>query len=131
LAKSFIGTTRHNPKLHRAPDNIESTWNMEALQASLRQIRNQQLPALIRAYTPENRVPVALGLRLGTGFGKTHVLTEAANLLGITTSVYINYNHQQDLVIDLQEIRKATLLQVILACHVCALCTSDILMFGK
>ena len=121
-AAKFIGTIPHNSKLHRFPDDINHTWNKEGTAASLRQIRNDVLPVNILKFSPTNRIPVAIGLRLGSGFGKTHILSEAAELLGISSSVYITYNHSQDLSKDTEQITatKATLIRLILACSGCS-----------
>lgn len=119
-ARKFIGTIPHNSKLHRFPDTIQNTWNREVTANSLKEIRNHVLPRNISKYSPTNRESVAIGLRLGSGFGKTHVLTEAAELLGISSSVYITYNHSQDLTTDTQAAAKATLIRLILASHGCS-----------
>lgn len=121
-AGKFIGTSRHNSKLHRFPDDIQHTWNRKDTADSLKQLRNEVLPENIRAFSPTNRIPLAIGLRLGSGFGKTHILSEAAELLGISSSVYITYNHSQDLTKDTEQTTatKAILIRLILACSGCS-----------
>ncbi|CAB9516425.1 hypothetical protein SEMRO_781_G201680.1 [Seminavis robusta] len=100
-AKRYMRSSPHDPKVHRYPAATEDTWNREAIGLGLRDIRNNKLPSFIAADSPTgtNRVPVpvAIGLGLGTGFGKMHILTEAPGILGVTSSVYITYNHQQQL----------------------------------
>ena len=88
----------------------------------LKNIRNSNLPKSVPAYSKNNRETVAIGLRLGSGFGKTHVLTEAPALLGLpqSSSVYITYSHDQQLGADKKKTKEAALLRLILASHGCS-----------
>jgi hypothetical protein len=54
-------------------------------------------------------------VRLGSGFGKTHILLKAPTLLG-AESVYITYNQDQSLKADEVDPRASILLRVILRC---------------
>eukprot|EP00978_Attheya_sp_CCMP212_P010539 scaffold25570_cov43-Attheya_sp.AAC.1 len=59
--------------------------------------------------------PFVCAIRLGSGFGKTHILVKAPTLLG-AKSVYITYNQDQSLVADKADPRACILLRVILRC---------------
>lgn len=63
-----------------------------------------------------NRYAAFVGsIRLGSGFGKTHVLHEAPKLFK-AGSVYITFNQAQSLAADLANPRKCILLRVLLRC---------------
>ena len=114
-----MGDSPHDPKVYRHPPVSDDTWNKEAMGLGLKNIRNSNLPKSIPAYSKNNRETVAIGLRLGSGFGKTHVLTEAPALLGLpqSSSVYITYSHDQQLGADKKKTKEAALLRLILASH--------------
>lgn len=43
--------------------------------------KRETIRETLKAYLPTDRQKVVIGIRLGSGFGKTHVLTEAPELL--------------------------------------------------
>jgi len=73
---------------------------------------------LTNGYQPSDRQKIAIGLRLGTGCGKTHVLTEAPEWLN-AHGVYVTYNMNQLLSVDGLMPDRAILLRLTLALHGC------------
>jgi hypothetical protein len=91
------------------PQQLTATWAQDKLQAALQAAAD----GLDRSSVNDGAARV-LGLPLGTGAGKTHVLQVAPALLGVDTTVYITYNHGQDLRRDRRNPGSAILLRLLL-----------------
>jgi hypothetical protein len=61
----------------------------------------------------DNRLARVVGIRLGSGCGKSHRLLEAPKILG-AHCVYITYNLDQELDFDLGNVQVAILLRILL-----------------
>lgn len=61
----------------------------------------------------DDRTGRVVGIRLGSGCGKTHLLLEAPRLLS-KQGIYITYTLEQSLRIDVQQPRRAVLLRILL-----------------
>lgn len=86
----------------------------------------QRLESLIS--NPALRDSVVIGLRVGSGFGKTHLLTEAPSLLG-AQGLYVTYNGDQNVECDVALPVKTLLIRLILMARGCSqnLCETFIL----
>lgn len=73
----------------------------------------------VKTYTSSDRQAVVIGLRLGTGFGKTHVLTGFPEWLN-ACGIYVTYNMNQLLTVDRKHPDKVILIRLTLALHGCA-----------
>lgn len=91
------------------PMKVEVTWNYEETGHELR----EKSDALCRL-PHEYRCPQLMGLRLGTGFGKTHVLMDAPEHLDCPVSTYITYNGEQMLDGDREYPLAALLMRILL-----------------
>lgn len=91
------------------------TWNEANMVHEVRKYRDLLSPRLMN-FNPEDRVRVVIGIRLGTGCGKTHALVEAGKCLSSTLPlIYVTYNQNQLLTADKADPRKALLIRLILA----------------
>lgn len=99
LARGHISEETVEPKVYRFPaTQLWETWEKDAMRGQLIAHRDCLRPDLFK-YQREDRTPVVIGVRMGSGYGKTHVLTEAPTLLGIRC-VYVTYNLKQALALD-------------------------------
>ena len=112
LARGF------NPKVYREPHLSMGTWNKEEIQQQLCKKR-ELIEKRLASFKPTDRQKVVLGLRCGSGFGKTHILTEAPELLA-AEGLYVTYNQYQDLSTDKDDPVKALLIRLLLAMCGCA-----------
>ena len=112
LARGF------NPKVYREPHLSMGTWNKEEIQQQLCEKR-ELIEKRLASFKPTDRQKVVLGLRCGSGFGKTHILTEAPELLA-AEGLYVTYNQYQDLSTDKDDPVKALLIRLLLAMCGCA-----------
>ena len=93
---------------------LRDTWNRESTQKDLVKHR-EVIRERLKIYQPNDRAKVVIGVRLGTGYGKTHILTEAPELLGRVKGVYVTYNLGQTLTVDRAMPVKCVFFQMILA----------------
>mmetsp|Transcript_7043 Transcript_7043/g.17346 ORF Transcript_7043/g.17346 Transcript_7043/m.17346 type:complete len:543 (-) Transcript_7043:28-1656(-) len=75
-----------------------------------------KIQPMLREYVPNDRRQVVVGLRLGTGYGKTHVLTRFPEWLS-SHAVYVTYNDNQNLDVDRKNPEIALYIRLILALH--------------
>lgn len=101
LAEPHIDSmVEDDPKSYRVPaKQLSGTWDRDVMRHQLVQ-KKEAIRERMRTYTRNDRQQVVVGLRLGSGFGKTHVLTEAPDLLSATKGIYVTYNLQQNLAVD-------------------------------
>ena len=93
IAASQIGNINENPKVHRWPySETVDTWDRDSMQTELCRKR-ELVHERLKTYKKCDRQNVVIGMRLGSGFGKTHLLTEAPHLLG-AQGLYVSYNNQ-------------------------------------
>jgi len=95
----FRGTGTVDPKSFRKPfHHLGGTWNENTLRREIcayREIARSRM----KDYREGDRNPVVVAVRNGSGFGKTHILTEAPNWLN-AKGIYVTYNQGQDLTVD-------------------------------
>lgn len=102
-----------DPRTYRKPYVPElGTWNEAALTREIRAHRSLARTRLENYYEGDGR-PVVVSLRNGSGFGKTHILTEAPKWL-TAKGIYITYNQGQDLRSDCDYPIQAAILRLIL-----------------
>ena len=112
LARGF------DPKVYREPHLSMGTWNKKEIQQQLCEKR-ELIEKRLASFKPTDRQKIVLGLRCGSGFGKTHILTEAPELLA-AEGLYVTYNQYQDLSTDKDDPVKALLIRLLLAMCGCA-----------
>jgi len=118
VAGSFIGEKPDDPKSYRVPaTSLDGTWNEQAMKDELRKKR-EVIRGRLAKYKKTDRQAVIVGVRLGTGFGKTHVLTGAPEWLN-ALGIYVTYNMIQKLTIDKADPVRSILIRLILALHGC------------
>jgi hypothetical protein len=91
---------------------IDTTWNCDAMRSELIALRDAIRPKL-EGFKEYDRHEVVIGIRLGSGFGKTHAIVQAPEWLS-GQGIYTTYNLKQQLVKDHRHPRKALLLRLIL-----------------
>ena len=118
-AVPFQGDEPDNPKTYCVPSDNErfrsGTWNKEEMKKQLCELREVIQP-MLKAYVPNDRKQVVIGLRLGTGYGKTHVLTRFPEWLS-ARGIYVAYNDNQNLDSDRRAPEKAIYIRLILALY--------------
>ena len=119
LAADYLGTNPENPKSHRWPyyDTL-ATWNWEETQTELCKKR-EEIHERLKSYRRQGRENVVLGMCLGSGFGKTHLLTEAPNLLQ-AQGLYVSFGMNQDLKEDIASPEQALLVRLMLSALGCS-----------
>ena len=119
LAAPQIGTLAENPKVHRWPyHETVDTWNWTEMRNQLCGKRTE-IQERLKTYKRLDRQNVVLGMRLGSGFGKTHLLTEAPRLLQ-AQGLYVSYNMGQDLRRDRESPAQALLVRLMLTACGCS-----------
>lgn len=119
LAAPQIGTIADNPKVYRWPcDSIVPTWNATEMRNQLCEKR-EEIHERLKTYKRHDRQNVVIGMRLGSGFGKTHMLTEAPNLLQ-AKGLYTTYNLEQNLRQDRVSPVQALLVRLMLSAYGCS-----------
>lgn len=119
LAADQIGTIAENPKVHRWPyQETVDTWNWTEMRNQLCGKR-EKIHERLKTYKRNDRQNVVLGMRLGSGFGKTHLLTEAPSLLGVQ-GLYVSYNMNQDVRNDIESPAQALLVRLMLSACGCS-----------
>jgi len=117
-AQPFIGESWDVPKNYRVPaTSLSGTWHGDQMKMQLRSLREEIRPKL-QTYAPLDRQGVVVGIRLGTGNGKTHALTEAPEWLD-ALGIYLTYNLEQDLSVDQRYPEAAMLIRLTLSLHGC------------
>lgn len=103
-----------DPRTYRKPyvSGELGTWNEAALTREIRSHRSLARTRLEKYYEGD-RSPIVVSLRNGSGFGKTHILTEAPKWL-TATGIYVTYNQGQDLRSDCDYPKQAAILRLIL-----------------
>ena len=118
IAASQIGNIKENPKVHRWPySETVDTWDRDSMQTELCRKR-ELVHERLKTYKKYDRQNVVIGMRLGSGFGKTHLLTEAPHLLG-AQGLYVAYNMNQDLRQDRDSPVQALLVRLMLSACGC------------
>ncbi|CAB9530805.1 expressed unknown protein [Seminavis robusta] len=112
MASYHKGVDSPDPAQYCEPKKM-CTWNDAELQEQVKK-KSDELSEQLKLYTPQNRRRVCLGIRLGSGCGKTHVLSEAGRWLGAPL-IYVTYNQYQLLNQDRLFPRNALLIRLILA----------------
>ena len=84
-----------DPKTYRYPEHPHGTWNRDEIQNELRN-KQDTIHERLQRYDERGRESLVVGMRLGSGYGKTHLLTEAPELLN-AQGLYITYNMEQNL----------------------------------
>jgi len=97
-----------------SPVKIHDTWmgHEEVLKQDLRDTC-AKLRLNIEMQPEGNRTARVVGIRLGTGCGKSHLLLEAPNILK-HHGIYITYNLEQDLQYDINYPSRAVSLRILL-----------------
>jgi hypothetical protein len=109
---------RQDPKIYCIPSIGESTtWNMDEMREQLLALR-EAIQLRLPTFKPTDRQKVVIGIRLGSGCGKTHVLSEAPSWLA-AEGIYVTYNQHQKLLTDEKHPEKAILIRLILALMGC------------
>ena len=93
------------------------TWNEDEIRNQLIELRDS-IHQTLQHYQRNDRRAVVIGIRLGSGFGKTHVLTAAPELLD-AAGLYITYNLGQVLHNDRASPLKCLYLRLILVLYGC------------
>ena len=118
-AAPFQGDEPDSPKTYCIPPEsdhfIMSTWNEEEMRTQFCEMRKEIEP-MLEKYVPNDRKQVVIGLRLGTGNGKTHVLTRFPEWLS-AHAIYVTYNDDQKLAADKKAPEKALYIRLILALY--------------
>ena len=115
LVSRYISTEKDDPKSYRFPaEPLWDTWDKPEMKDQLKRKR-EEIRAKLKVYNPNDRQKVVIGVRLGSGFGKTHVLTEAPDLLSAAKGIYLTYNLDQDLRVDKESPVKCLLIRLMLA----------------
>ncbi len=91
------------------PRRLNFTWNAGVISTEL-QLKSTSLDR----NNSGGRNPRLLGLRMGPGCGKTHMLLAAPKLLGISSNVYITYDNCQNTAFDARFPQSAILLRILL-----------------
>lgn len=113
VASRFRGTSMVDPKSFRKPDHkLGGTWNESTLKFQIRESREIARGRLAK-YQEGDRNPVVVAFRNGSGFGKTHILTEAPGWLN-AKGIYVTYNQGQNLKADSEHAAQAILLRLVL-----------------
>jgi hypothetical protein len=89
-----------------------TTWHVDEMTKELIELRDVIKPKL-RNFKENERHEVVIGIRLGSGFGKTHAIVEAPKWLN-GKGIYTTYNLKQQLDKDNRHPRKALLIRLIL-----------------
>lgn len=114
----YISAEKDEPKSYRYPaETCFDTWDRNHMENELKDKR-EKIRETLKTYRPNDRQPVVIGIRLGSGFGKTHVLTEAPELL-VGKGIYVTYNLLQDLQVDKKYTVKSLLVRLILTLAGC------------
>eukprot|EP00550_Attheya_septentrionalis_P012931 CAMPEP_0198303934 /NCGR_PEP_ID=MMETSP1449-20131203/57141_1 /TAXON_ID=420275 /ORGANISM="Attheya septentrionalis, Strain CCMP2084" /LENGTH=555 /DNA_ID=CAMNT_0044006441 /DNA_START=142 /DNA_END=1809 /DNA_ORIENTATION=+ len=103
-----------------SPYTFGATYNEEVTKKLLRNAKNEIISSM-RSAGPQpqdgdSRSPLVIGLRLGSGCGKTHLLLNAPAWLG-STGFHVTYNQGQDLAMDRKKPKQAILLRILLRSH--------------
>ena len=116
-ARPYRGKEPDSPKTYCIPPDrfINSTWNEDEMRRQICERRDKIFP-MLKDYVPTDRKQVVIGLRLGTGYGKTHVLTRFPQWL-TAHAIYVTYNDNQNLNADQKAPEKALYIRLILALH--------------
>ena len=116
LAEPCIGSmVQDDPKSYRVPaKQLSGTWHRDVMRHELVG-KKEAIRERMKTYARNDRQPVVIGIRLGSGFGKTHVLTEAPDLLSAKKGIYVTYNLEQNLAVDREMPEKSLLIRMILA----------------
>ena len=116
-ARPYRGKEPDSPKTYCIPSDrfINSTWNEDEMRRQICE-RRDKIFSMFKDYVPNDRKQVVIGLRLGTGYGKTHVLTRFPEWL-TAHAIYVTYNDNQNLNADQKAPEKALYIRLILALH--------------
>jgi len=77
--------------------------------------KREEIREKLKVHNPNDRQKVVIGIRLGSGFRKTHVLTEAPDLFSASKGIYLTYGMDQDLRVDKESPVKCLLIRLVLA----------------
>ncbi|KAL3897930.1 MAG: hypothetical protein SGARI_006798 [Bacillariaceae sp.] len=120
VTTSFVADTAEEPDDEICnPVKIKSTWQGEEGPKHLKNLLKKQCHEIdksiadIADYRADYRAGRVVGIRLGSGCGKSHLLLEAPKLLGMP-GIYVTYNLEQTLKADKQDPRAAVLLRILL-----------------
>eukprot|EP00978_Attheya_sp_CCMP212_P041524 scaffold239002_cov62-Attheya_sp.AAC.2 len=94
------------------PNKMQTTWRGDAMREQLIKLRDAIRPKLEK-FNEEQRHEIVIGIRLGSGFGKTHAIVEAPTWLN-AKGIYTTYNLKQQLEKDNLHPRRALLIRLIL-----------------
>jgi len=94
------------------PAKVGSTWKGANLVQELRKLCDD-LHKSIESSGLDRQAGRIVGIRLGTGCGKSHILLEAPKILN-NTGIYITYNLDQNLQFDKEHPQESVLLRIIL-----------------
>ena len=131
ISKTFVKDNREEPDYRKCnPVKISSMWEGEEGPTHLSKLMAHQcckIDSNIQKIAcreiklgndntktdADDRTGRVVGIRLGTGCGKTHLLLEAPRLLS-KQGIYVTYNLDQFLLVDVQQPRRAVLLRILL-----------------
>lgn len=134
ISWGFVGGNSEEPESKKCnPVKIRTMWEGEggnhvgkqlAIQCATVDTNMQGIPQTDGSYEEDSRAGRVVGIRLGSGCGKTHLLLEAPRLLE-KPGIYISYNLEQTLLADKLRPRQAILLRVLLRLAAIPHSTSD------
>eukprot|EP00522_Entomoneis_paludosa_P001263 CAMPEP_0172470944 /NCGR_PEP_ID=MMETSP1065-20121228/67556_1 /TAXON_ID=265537 /ORGANISM="Amphiprora paludosa, Strain CCMP125" /LENGTH=663 /DNA_ID=CAMNT_0013229021 /DNA_START=434 /DNA_END=2425 /DNA_ORIENTATION=+ len=113
LSRHYLGDGNETHDTICNPLKISRTWKGKdgALVKSLRDVCDEVKKSI--QYPKDGRAGRVVGIRLGSGCGKSHLLLEAPRILQ-QHGIYITYNLDQLLTFDCQDGSKAVLLRTLL-----------------
>ena len=133
LLTPHIGADHSADPGHYVIPKMMRTWKEDEMREELCVLRDRIRPRLddFDEEKSVKREKLVIGVRLGTGYGKTHGLVEAGRLLSTFPLIYITYNQGQILDQDEKNVRKALLIRLILAVGGAASASSGAFLMSK
>jgi hypothetical protein len=101
-----------HPYHYCVPHKLKTSWCSEEMRHQLIGLRDAIRSKLV-TFNEDQRHEIVIGIRLGSGFGKTHAIVEAPTWLS-AKGIYTTYNLHQKLEKDNLHPRKTLLIRLIL-----------------
>eukprot|EP00980_Cylindrotheca_fusiformis_P000622 scaffold154_cov129-Cylindrotheca_fusiformis.AAC.39 len=134
LLTPHIGADHSADPSHYVIPKMMRTWKEDEMREELCVLRDRIRPRLDNfdeEKAAKRGEKLVIGVRLGTGYGKTHGLVEAGKFLSAFPLIYITYNQGQILDQDEKNGRKALLIRLILAVGGAASASSGAFLMSK